>query len=64
ELAELSDALSGGDIKNITLKLCIKLSANTISILDNKIANDEIIKYRQSLAASQGGEFVEKLPTV
>lgn len=62
ELAEMSNTLAGGDIKNITLKLCIKLSANKIDVLDKKTVEVEIEKYLQSLAASQGGRIVDKLP--
>jgi ATP-dependent 26S proteasome regulatory subunit len=62
ELAEMSDTLAGGDIKNITLKLCIKLSANKLTSLDKKMVEAEIEKYVQALAASQGGKLIKKLP--
>ena len=34
EIAEYSAGLTGGDIKNITLKLCIKICAGRITALD------------------------------
>ena len=36
EIAEYSAGLTGGDIKNITLKLCIKICAGRITALDTE----------------------------
>ncbi len=47
--AELSEGLSGGDIKNITLKLCIKLASEHISEITIDALTKEIEKYKTSL---------------
>lgn len=49
DIAVNSEGLTGGDIKNITMKLCIRLAAQhlqTIAILD---VTNEIKKYQKSL---------------
>jgi SpoVK/Ycf46/Vps4 family AAA+-type ATPase len=56
DLALETENLAGGDIKNIVLKLCIKLSANRIPIIDLSTMKQEVEKYRNSLAASQGNK--------
>lgn len=61
-LAEESKYLAGGDIKNIALKLCIKLSSKKITTIDLEILKSEIEKYQKALEASQGGKIVETLP--
>lgn len=62
ELANETDDLAGGDIKNIALKLCIKLSAKKLESIDLDTVKSEVDKYRTSLAASQGGKLVDNLP--
>ena len=42
EIAEYSAGLTGGDIKNITLKLCIKICAGRITALDTVDVKNEI----------------------
>lgn len=49
KLVEDSIGLSGGDIKNITLKVCIHLVSRNIKELTNDIMLNEIVKYRNSL---------------
>jgi SpoVK/Ycf46/Vps4 family AAA+-type ATPase len=56
KLAELSDGLAGGDIKNLTLKLCIKLSASRIKAIDEETVKVEITKYKDSLKASENNK--------
>lgn len=53
-IAELSQGLSGGDIKNITLKLCVKLAADKIPYLSNTSIKQEVGKYKESLEDSKG----------
>lgn len=53
-IAELSHGLSGGDIKNITLKLCVKLAAEKIPWLSNTNIKQEVEKYKESLEDSKG----------
>lgn len=55
ELAKMSEALlAGGDIKNITLKLCVKIGVGKISALTNAVVKDEIDLYLKSLNDSKG----------
>lgn len=62
EIAKISEGLlAGGDIKNITLKLCVKLAAGKISYLDNNIIKSEIEQYKVSLADSRGEIVSEKV---
>lgn len=53
-ISMLSEGLAGGDIKNITLKLCVKLAAEKISSISNKDVEFEIEKYKKSLEDSKG----------
>lgn len=53
DVAEMSDGLSGGDIKNITLKLCVKLASNKINEVSNDSVRTEIEKYKKSLEDSK-----------
>ena len=41
--------LTGGDIKNITLKVCTQLVAQNLPGISNKLVSDEIEKYKKSL---------------
>lgn len=50
ELAITSEGISGGDIKNLTLKSCIRLVSRNIVALDNSMLAEEIEEYKQSLA--------------
>lgn len=59
ELAELSNGLAGGDIKNITLKLCIRLSSGRCKSIDKDIVNIEIEKYKTSLKASERKKVIQ-----
>lgn len=59
ELARQSvGILAGGDIKNITLKLCVKLAAGKIDKLTNDIVTKEIERFKESLADSKGVRIV------
>lgn len=61
EISKVSEGLlAGGDIKNITLKLCVKLAAKKITVLDNNIIKSEIEQYKVSLADSRGEIISEK----
>lgn len=46
--------LAGGDVKNLTLKLCVKLAAETITTLTTENVKAEIENYKKSLADSRG----------
>lgn len=46
--------LAGGDVKNITLKLCVKLAAKKITSLTNENVIKEIDIYKKSLDDSKG----------
>lgn len=60
ELAKMSeDLLSGGDIKNLTLKLCVKIGVGKIPALTNEIVKNEIDLYQKSLNDSKGIEMRE-----
>lgn len=52
ELAKETDLLAGGDIKNLTLKLCIKLSRKGITTINKQAVQQEVKKYRDALKAS------------
>lgn len=54
ELAEMSIGLTGGDIKKLTLTLCIKLSSNRIKSINTLTVTEEIEKYKNSIKASNG----------
>lgn len=54
EIAEYSNGLAGGDIKNITLKLCVKLCAGKIMLLRTSDIIAEIDTYKESLEDSKG----------
>lgn len=54
EIAEHSAGLAGGDIKNITLKLCVQLCAGKIQSLSTARVKSEIDTYKQSLEDSKG----------
>lgn len=58
EIAEYSAGLAGGDIKNITLKLCVKIFAGKITALDTVDVKNEIDTYKQSLEDSKGTRVV------
>lgn len=58
EIAEYSIGLAGGDVKNITLKLCVKLCAGKISALSSFDVKEEIDSYKQSLEDSKGVQVV------
>lgn len=50
KLAEESHGLSGGDIKNLTLKICIHIVACNLSEITNNIVSKEISRYKKSLS--------------
>lgn len=54
EIAAYSAGLAGGDIKNITLKLCVKICAGKIELLSTNDLKEEINTYKQSLEDSKG----------
>ncbi|MDO4950398.1 MAG: ATP-binding protein [Bacteroidales bacterium] len=54
EIAQHSVGLAGGDIKNITLKLCVKICAGKIAALSTIDVKNEIDTYRQSSEDSKG----------
>lgn len=56
DIAEMSNGLSGGDIKNITLKLCVKLASSKINEVSNDCVRTEIEKYKKSLEDSKKGQ--------
>ncbi|MCR4560633.1 MAG: AAA family ATPase [Bacteroidales bacterium] len=49
KLADDSRGLTGGDIKNITLKVCTQLVAQNLPGISNKLVSNEIEKYKKSL---------------
>ena len=53
KLAKISKGLAGGDIKNLTLKLCIKLSSGRVHEINEVVVEEEISKYQASLKASE-----------
>lgn len=54
-IARLSEGyIAGGDIKNITMRLCVKLAAHKIIALTNECVNEEIDRTKQSKMDSQG----------
>lgn len=58
DIAKASEGLSGGDIKNITLKLCVKLCAGKIDSISTSDVKNEIEVYKQSLDDSKGVRVV------
>ncbi len=58
QIADYSVGLAGGDIKNITLKLCVKICAKKISALTTDAVKNEIDTYKQSLEDSKGVSLV------
>lgn len=54
-IAKLSEGfIAGGDIKNITMRLCVKLAAHKIEALTNDCIQEEIERTKQSKNDSQG----------
>lgn len=49
EIALASEGLAGGDIKNLTLKLCIRLAANHLQAISCEDVKKEIETYKTSL---------------
>ena len=45
--SEISDGLSGGDIKNVTIKLGLKLLANRFEKINEDVLSEEIKKYKK-----------------
>lgn len=43
---EISEGLCGGDIRNITIKLGLKLLVGKVKAIDEEIINEEIDKYK------------------
>jgi len=62
DLSELTNGIAGGDIKNLALKLCIKLSSKKINSIDIETVRMEVEKYKKSLEVSEGMKLVDKLP--
>lgn len=61
-IARLSEGyIAGGDIKNITMRLCVKLAAHKIETITNECVNEEIERTKQSKMDSQG---ISKVPNV
>lgn len=61
-LADMSENLiAGGDIKNITMKLCVKHAVGRINELTNDVVKGEINKYLQSLDDNKGIKKEESL---
>ena len=44
--AEISEGLCGGDIRNITIKLGLKLLVGKVKVIDEEVINEEIDKYK------------------
>ena len=59
-ISEHSLGLAGGDIKNITLKLCVKLCSAKYKTLTNDVVIAEIESYLESLEDSKGSECVSE----
>lgn len=54
-LADMSEGIiAGGDIKNITMKLCVKHAVGHIQALTNAVVKTEIDKYLRSLDDNKG----------
>ena len=54
-IAQLSEGyIAGGDIKNITMRLCVKLAAHKIEALTNECVNEEIERTKLSKRDSLG----------
>lgn len=49
-ITEYSKGLSGGDIKNLTLKICIRLVSRNMSHVTNELVKEEIRIYKEALA--------------
>lgn len=61
-LADVSDGIiAGGDIKNITMKLCVKHAVGRINELTNDVVKGEIDKYLRSLDDNKGMQKEEQL---
>ena len=59
-IADYSSGLAGGDIKNITLKLCVKLCSGKYSCLTNDRVKLEIETYLESLEDSKGSKCLQE----
>lgn len=53
QLADLSEGLTGGDIKHLTLKICTRLSSKRISKLDEESMKTIIEEYKKSIKQNQ-----------
>lgn len=45
-VVEISEGLCGGDIRNIIIKLGLKLLVGKVKVIDEEIINEEIDKYK------------------
>lgn len=50
QLAEDSKGLTGGDVKNLTLKSCIRLVSHNLGEINNEMLKEEIKEYKLSLS--------------
>ncbi|NMG22697.1 ATP-binding protein [Brasilonema bromeliae] len=57
--AEISEGLAGGDIKNITFKLALKLLTKKIESISEDIMKEEIQKYLQTKEQHKKGRSLE-----
>lgn len=60
--AEISKGLAGGDIKNITFKLALKVLTNKISSISEDTMNAEIQKYLQTKEEHKKAQSLKILP--
>lgn len=61
-IAEMSEKLiAGGDIKNITMKLCVKHAVGRINELTNDVVKAEIERYLRSLEDNKGVQREEQV---
>ncbi|MGF1939252.1 MAG: ATP-binding protein [Nostoc sp. ChiQUE02] len=58
--AEISDSLCGGDIRNIAIKLGLKLLANQVSLIDENLMLETIQKYKDIKEIHKKTEFMQK----
>ena len=59
QIADMSEGLTGGDVKHLTLKICTRLSSNRINRLDEASMKSIIDEYKKSIKQNANQQHQE-----
>lgn len=59
QIADMSEGLTGGDVKHLTLKICTRLSSNRINRLDEASMKSIIDEYKKSIKQNANQQYQE-----